>query len=349
MPRLGDNELVARLRAVYLAAIEDAQLDVPTVVRPIILAHRRLALAQGVPLVFIAIGVVVTLWVAQSWIPNASRNPTNGSNVGVTTASSTPTAAASEPTPPPTVMPTTSETPAPTLPGGIPVSIDGEPVLTIDQAITADAISVDAGSILIGGWLHGERFACWAQTSPWDGCAALFLYAGPLERASMSVFHTASRPAIPKVPLGQAAAVVIEAHTHDPWCDTSRYDCLLLPVIDSVVWVGGSETPSLEPGVTPPPGGTSRDTAGSVAADFLATNGAEAVSLRSASAERYGETGVGGAAIEPDRWVWVLVFDGSFRAFGCETSPPCPSPAKSALVVIDYLRGTLIEGVIPAP
>ena len=48
---------------------------------------------------------------------------------------------------------------------GIPVSIDGEPVLTPSAALARAQASTDATTFLVGGWLVNEQAACPAPTS----------------------------------------------------------------------------------------------------------------------------------------------------------------------------------------
>ena len=72
----------------------------------------------------------------------------------------------------------------------------------------------------------------------------------------------------------------------------------------------------------------------------------------SARVERYGEASpalVGGPS---DEWVWAFVVRGSFQPASCgvpRPSPePCPSPATTEMIILDYGTGAYLEARSPA-
>jgi hypothetical protein len=123
----------------------------------------------------------------------------------------------------------------------------------------------------------------------------------------------------------------------------------------SAVSVVGPTAVALE---APPPAGLTLEQA----LDAMANAGIGAVpsAVISARVVRYSQ--VVSDAPNPDEWVWSLVVTGNFggpmgrnwcppAATGTEpASPtPCPWPATSELVVVDYQTGHFLMAAIPAP
>lgn len=71
-----------------------------------------------------------------------------------------------------------------------------------------------------------------------------------------------------------------------------------------------------------------------------------------ARVERYGEATPNPFAGSPDEWVWAIVIRGSFEGHGCggfQSSPrPCPSPATTEMLILDYDTGAYLEAWSPA-
>jgi hypothetical protein len=80
---------------------------------------------------------------------------------------------------------------------------------------------------------------------------------------------------------------------------------------------------------------------------------ASPVVFLSAKAAHYGDFSDGGLAIDNNRWVWVVVFKGTFHSHGPAPgpgqtfSPPADQP--NIMVFIDYRTGAFIQASIPGP
>ncbi len=71
----------------------------------------------------------------------------------------------------------------------------------------------------------------------------------------------------------------------------------------------------------------------------------------SALVARYGDVSRS-SQVSPDAWVWVFTARGTFSFASCggrTASPnPCPSPATTARVIVDFRTGAFIEADVPA-
>ncbi len=71
-----------------------------------------------------------------------------------------------------------------------------------------------------------------------------------------------------------------------------------------------------------------------------------------ARVERYGEATPNTFAGSPDEWVWAIVIRGSFEGNGCGgyigSREPCPSPATTEMLILDYDTGAFLESLSPA-
>ena len=73
------------------------------------------------------------------------------------------------------------------------------------------------------------------------------------------------------------------------------------------------------------------------------------VEFMSQKTGQYRDFSGGGLAVPGDRWVWAVVFDGTFhQAGGPAGAPPLPN-RHSVLVIIDYRTVDFIEASIPSP
>ena len=67
----------------------------------------------------------------------------------------------------------------------------------------------------------------------------------------------------------------------------------------------------------------------------------------------YGAAANGGSIVPASTPVWAVRLSGSFHAPSCgpytATPHPCPSPAASALILIDARSGAFVQGEMPAP
>lgn len=130
---------------------------------------------------------------------------------------------------------------------GIPMAMDGEPVLRPTQAAARAAASTDASTFLIGGWV--------SSVFPYAGCPRP---SGPAAELALDAGFCASylneAPAndvVGPVKLhfeqavpgwSGAGAVIVRVHTHDPLaaaCDASNVGaCEHAVVVEAVVWNG---------------------------------------------------------------------------------------------------------------
>jgi hypothetical protein len=150
-------------------------------------------------------------------------------------------------------------------PDGIPVSIDGAPVLNASAALARALASIDPTSFLVGGWLSDAKAACPTALTPQSplldtglcGGQPALLDSPPVDARGQPavdwngpmlwpVFLDGSSPPEPRPSgdLGQAQAfdlaVVLRVHTHDGAAATCAADvraqCDLAVVVDAVVW-----------------------------------------------------------------------------------------------------------------
>ena len=74
----------------------------------------------------------------------------------------------------------------------------------------------------------------------------------------------------------------------------------------------------------------------------------------SSKAAHYGDFSDGGLAVDPNKWVWVVVFSGTFPSHGGPVPRPgeTPSPRPdhhTIMEFIDYSSGEFIQASIPSP
>ena len=67
----------------------------------------------------------------------------------------------------------------------------------------------------------------------------------------------------------------------------------------------------------------------------------------------YGAEAGGGQVVDGNTAVWAVLLSGTFGPPSCgpmtATPHPCPSPATTALVLIDARTGAFIQAAMPAP
>ena len=110
-----------------------------------------------------------------------------------------------------------------------------------------------------------------------------------------------------------------------------------------------SPAPTSPPAVFPPASRLSFERALATArAAFLGSS----PQIVSAEVARYGDVSRS-SQVSPDTWVWVFTARGTFSFASCggrTASPqPCPSPATTARVIVDFRTGAFIEADVPAP
>jgi len=108
---------------------------------------------------------------------------------------------------------------------------------------------------------------------------------------------------------------------------------------------------SLLPGPSPSPVLVTADAAAATAIDSASST--IPVKVVSTKLSTYGAQAEGGSLRGPGSPVWAVLLSGSFGFPSCgpmtATPHPCPSPATSALILIDAQTGAFIEGFVPAP
>jgi hypothetical protein len=251
----------------------------------------------------------------------------------------------SEPTPSTAAL---APTPTPALVDGLPITIDGAPVLRGDDVFTALGSAEPGQELLIGGWLASDYVLSCPALRPgewWNPCLAVGLHEAAANGPLAFVYPGPSPTVLPTVEAGFTEPIVFAVHTHDPTCPADNLDCQVLPVIDGVAWFGAVEPVPTSFGAAPS-GGLSR--ADAVAAARAAAEASASGSLRlvSAMAGPYGVVGPGGSDVRGDRWVWAVVFAGQFPAPDC-SSGACPSE-MTFLVVLDYQSGDVLIEASPA-
>jgi hypothetical protein len=148
------------------------------------------------------------------------------------------------------LSPTGEATPVPSqaldMVDGLPVSIDGQPVLRGDAALAAFSRSTDAAPILVGGWLR-PPFAVpcpvyrGTPDDRWNPCSGIWLFESAVTDPTVAtpaiILHLGLVPAsLETVPDGLVRPIVVRVHTHDVTCKAA--DCRLLAVVEAVAWLG---------------------------------------------------------------------------------------------------------------
>ncbi len=149
---------------------------------------------------------------------------------------------------------------------GLPTAIEGQPTITVPDALDRLANSTDADPFLVRGWYASLALPCAyipATVPPTPGssllpetCDPSLLGAGPIaigqEHATASDLDLTLGPGVDAPPNG---AVVLEIHGHDPAsaaCDPSiRVACEAAVVVDRVVWTASTGLVALAPSATP--------------------------------------------------------------------------------------------------
>lgn len=146
--------------------------------------------------------------------------------------------------------------------GGLPATIDGQPVLLLPAAARALTASTTDRSVLVGGWFHRDGPAWWCPASgndpPWGTCLRFALYQQPTgviadtirgpvwlygqPPAETMLVYPGSLLIDQIAPYAANRPVVLSIHTHDPACVQGLRilgeDCRSQPVVDAVIWVG---------------------------------------------------------------------------------------------------------------
>jgi hypothetical protein len=143
----------------------------------------------------------------------------------------------------PSTVASPSPSEAPVLDGdGIPVALDGRPVLRGPEVAAAVTSAVDDRPFLVAGWLMKVTGDCYApdvRTELENPCANWFLRTKPTSDVSPSDVHRIVLTGLPALPR-TAGPVVLEAHVYDletELCSPETVErCQLRLVADAVVW-----------------------------------------------------------------------------------------------------------------
>jgi hypothetical protein len=226
-----EESLIAALRDLYAADVLNARADVDRGLTP---RDSSTHTAERTTSAAIVVLSVVTAAVLVALVVRFSASDLLVGNFG---------AAHQARTPLPSPHSSVSLTVGP-LVGGIPVSVNGEPVLrgaAIGQRIAA---SRDTQSFLIGGWFHAGQPVAYCPTylirTPWYVCSAIPMY----DRSSggaLRWIYPGDPPRIDSaIPIAANRAAVIRIHTHDESCPATMRDCASWPVMLELVWLGSS-------------------------------------------------------------------------------------------------------------
>jgi hypothetical protein len=238
---------------------------------------------------------------------------------------------------------------------GIPVAVEGQPVLVGQAANTALRDATVNTPMLIGGWLHPFQWmSCPAvllrSPSPWNPCDATRLFPSPFDGPeAIGIYRGLSGAGLPTIPDGGVQAVVLRVHTHDPACATGA-ECKGLPVLETVVWQGGLE-PTPMPTSSAPPAGLTLPAAVGAATRVAGANHGTRLVTTAAVAGPYAIVGPTGGDVAGDRWVWAITVVGRFPPVSCSTEPTtlCLTDFMSSLIVLDYVDGSVLISSSPAP
>jgi hypothetical protein len=236
---------------------------------------------------------------------------------------------------------------------GIPVAIQGQPVLVGQAASNALRAAADNTPVLIGGWLHpAQVMSCpvMLSPSPWNPCAATRLFPSPFAGPeAMGIFRGPSGPGLPTIPDGSVQAVVLRVHSHDPACKTGA-ECIGLPVLDAVVWSSPVQ-PIAAPTSTRPPTGMAESAAIEAAIRVASGQTASGITVIAVQSGPYAIVGPGDSGFPGDSWAWAITVGAIFDPPDCYTgaSAVCSPTRSSELVVFDYVTGAFVIADSPAP
>lgn len=253
------------------------------------------------------LGLVLLLAACQS-VP-----PTTSPTVVAASASSAPT-----PSPSPSPIPTPAVGVAV---DGVPTTIDGEAVLTGDDLRAEVDGRANATPILAGGWFRKhERSSRYCSINFLPGLLFLCVNGFELYDArtgpwQLTIAPGGESPAIDQaLPYAADRAVVLRIHVHDALCagitdDVIAENCVEVPVVDEVAWLGAVQTTPAEPTVRPsePANGLSRQEAIAAARQHLTTVPGHPARLVCAEI-RQGSELEGYVSGDTDPWLWVVVF-----------------------------------------
>lgn len=217
---------------------------------------------------------------------------------------------------------------------GLPTLIQGQRVLTPDEAQALIGQSTGEVQVLVGGWLHeAAPMSCPVAGGQWNPCRALPLYRSRSGGPAMFIFGIDRVGRVDLPPKGFAKGIVLSVHTHDAAC--GEQVCANSPVADAIVWVGDVESASYVEAAEPTAG---VDVADAVAAARTLLPSTEAWNLVATNAGAFGNLVPQGGDIEGDRWVWAVAFESTSTG-----------GTRTAVVYVDYANGMPLEADVVGP
>ncbi len=236
-----------------------------------------------------------------------------------------------------------------TNPGRVPGSIQGQRVLTPDEAEALIARSGEGIQLLVGGWLHAAApMSCPVGADEWQPCHALPLYGARSGGRAMFLYGIDQVGPVSLPPAGSAKGIVLSVHTRDPACD--KQACETLPVVEAIIWIGPLESATY---VEPAHPSSSVAATDAVAAARTLLPQCYFWQLLTTTAGAFGDLVVADGDVEADRWVWAVTFATSSTESGTASpsgTDACPSKAQRAVVYVDYVDGMPLEAdVISVP
>jgi hypothetical protein len=230
-----DAALVAALRNLYVSELRRATAEGHPTVGAAVVAPGRGRTAATRSLVMTGLAVAFLVLAILIFRPSPGDLPGLGSTPGTATPVGSVT---------PSSGPSSSPSIGPLL-DGIPVTIDGEQVLRGAGNIAKRFEDLRYPQpFLAGGWFHAgqpERFCpAYLTRTPWWSCSTFALYELPQGGAAVWIYPGDPLKVDPAVPTAADRAVVLRIHTHDAACPAEFSDCISLPVLVEVVWLGPS-------------------------------------------------------------------------------------------------------------
>ena len=244
----GDDRTESRIRAAFLEERRRAETDLRLEPLPARARPRSRFLARLAAAAVIVVVVVATAGVIGSLPGRTSTGPSDGP-----TASSMRTTA-------PSVAPTPTAVPRPTIdmtgryPDGIPTTFDGQPVIRWDAALAMRDTAKDATQFLTGAWLTIPVgvFMCPAShadpsapSTTWiDNGGCQFNYVSVDAGGQLAIQRAVTTFRFYKGTLTTGPAIM-RVHTRDPratQCGYQKAICDKMIVVDDIVWSGDAVT-----------------------------------------------------------------------------------------------------------